>query len=79
VKQVSASGPGLTTGPRLEPGDTFTIAGHGRGAKGQTVINGRNVKTNRKCKVVELTVFKVAAVAGKRKARVKPAIQSEDA
>ena len=40
-------------------GDTFTIAGCGVGAKGQTVFAGRNIKTKRKCRVVKLTVYRV--------------------
>lgn len=38
-------------------GEKFTIEGFGFGSKGQTVIDGRNVATGRKCKVVKLTTY----------------------
>lgn len=58
--------------PTLQPGDIFTIEGCGRGAKGQTVVGGINPATRRKCKAVELTVFKV--LAGPRLKRLRPGI-----
>lgn len=47
---------------RIEEGDTVTIEGYMRGKNGQIVYNGRNVKTNRKCKGVEPMKFVIAAV-----------------
>lgn len=49
----------IVTTDALQKGDIFTIAGCGIGSKGQTVINGRNVKTGRKCKPAQLTNFVV--------------------
>lgn len=46
-------------GGQLVRGEKFTIAGHGIGARGQTVINGVNPYTKRKCKAVRPIVYTV--------------------
>jgi hypothetical protein len=46
----------------MKPGDRLTIAGFGRGAKGQLVIDGVNPKTRRKCKAVGPMVYTVGEV-----------------
>ncbi len=69
----------VTDGPSMKPGDMFTIEGCGIGAKGQTVVNGYNPKTRRKCKAVTLTVFKVGATKKvSAYARLKCAIEGEE-
>ena len=44
---------------KLSPGDAFTLAGVGRGAKGQMVVDGVNPATNRKCQAVAPMRFEV--------------------
>jgi hypothetical protein len=39
--------------PVFKTGDKFTLAGFCVGAKGQLVIDGRSVKTGRKCKAIK--------------------------
>jgi len=43
----------------MRRGDKFTIAGIGRGSKGQLVIDGVNPKTKRKCKAVKPAILTV--------------------
>jgi hypothetical protein len=43
----------------LKSGDTVTIAGIERGAKGQLLVDGVNIKTGRKCKSVGLMQLKI--------------------
>lgn len=64
MKTVKVVGGGTFTftGDDLRTGMLFTIAGFGVGSKGQTVINGVNPKTGRKCKAVKPKVFKAGKV-----------------
>jgi hypothetical protein len=62
VVKVVGGGTITFTGGDLKRGMLFTIAGFGVGSKGQTVIDGVNPKTGRKCKAVKLKVFKAGKV-----------------
>lgn len=49
---------------KLKKGDVFTISGYGKSDKGHDVVNGKSVKTGRKMKVKEQSVFTVKKVKG---------------
>jgi len=46
----------------MKKGDKFTVAGIGRGRKGQLIVDGINIKTKRKCKAIKRVVFTVKEV-----------------
>ena len=52
----------LQYNPTLKQGDKFTISGFMRGEKGNLVVDGMDVKTKRKCKVVGQAVYIVTGV-----------------
>ncbi len=48
----------------LKPGDTFTVAGCMIGRRGQLILNGRSVDTNRKANGIGLFKFLATKMLG---------------
>jgi hypothetical protein len=68
---VESKGVEMAKSEEIKSGDRFTIEGWGRGAKGQWVIDGRNIATGRKCKAVRMTTYVVQKTIDKPSRKAK--------